>query len=240
MKITKQRAAMSALAAAATLAAFGAQASLVYLAEETALFHGTGLGAVNTVLTLQKQGNNTTESGSVIANGAGFSTTGDAGTGASQSSLRTLGSLGVTDTSDLRIVFNATEPGGNSITVSSLSLTFYDALNTAAAVFNLVAPVTFEATNTGIGKSGFVFGLDAAQAALAATFIGGSSTSFADFRIGLGSTLTNVAGGPETFYAVNAGGVTTPVPEPETYALLLAGLGVVGFVARRRRPQGQP
>jgi PEP-CTERM motif len=26
-----------------------------------------------------------------------------------------------------------------------------------------------------------------------------------------------------------------PVPEPSTYALLLAGLGVVGFVARRRR-----
>jgi hypothetical protein len=28
--------------------------------------------------------------------------------------------------------------------------------------------------------------------------------------------------------------VTAPVPEPETYALLLAGLGAVGFVARRR------
>ena len=25
------------------------------------------------------------------------------------------------------------------------------------------------------------------------------------------------------------------IPEPETYALLMAGLGVVGFVARRRR-----
>jgi hypothetical protein len=26
----------------------------------------------------------------------------------------------------------------------------------------------------------------------------------------------------------------TPVPEPETYALMLAGLGLVGFTARRR------
>jgi len=26
-----------------------------------------------------------------------------------------------------------------------------------------------------------------------------------------------------------------PVPEPETYAMLLAGLGVMGFVAKRRK-----
>jgi len=26
----------------------------------------------------------------------------------------------------------------------------------------------------------------------------------------------------------------TPVPEPETYAMLLAGLGLVGFAARRK------
>ena len=27
----------------------------------------------------------------------------------------------------------------------------------------------------------------------------------------------------------------TPVPEPETYMMLLAGLGVIGVIARRRR-----
>jgi len=31
------------------------------------------------------------------------------------------------------------------------------------------------------------------------------------------------------------GGTTPSVPEPETYAMLLAGLGLLGFVARRRR-----
>jgi hypothetical protein len=39
--------------------------------------------------------------------------------------------------------------------------------------------------------------------------------------------------GPESFFLVQ----TNPIPEPGSYAMLMAGLGVVGYMARRRRQQ---
>jgi hypothetical protein len=59
-------------------------------------------------------------------------------------------------------------------------------------------------------------------------------------NVGPSSILVVDVTGARTGAGANFNGqlVLTPVPEPETYALLLAGLGIVGFVASRRRVQG--
>jgi len=60
---------------------------------------------------------------------------------------------------------------------------------------------------------------------------------FAQLSAGV-HTLTVSGTGVTGGFATYSGYIqAVPVPEPETYAMLLAGLGVVGFLSRRRRPQ---
>jgi hypothetical protein len=58
------------------------------------------------------------------------------------------------------------------------------------------------------------------------TFNNTKLTDFSAFQLHVNSVTS--AGGSVKFTQM------TPVPEPETYAMLLAGLGLIGFVARRR------
>lgn len=44
-------------------------------------------------------------------------------------------------------------------------------------------------------------------------------------------------GSTDSAWYVEGGPIPGPIPEPSTYALMLAGLGAVGWVARRRRAQ---
>lgn len=217
------------------LFATGARADLVPL--DPIDFSGTGLGAVNTILTIASPANSSTETGSVSWNGAADVLSGDQIlSGSSQTQTRTLGELGVLSADSLRVVFNASEPGNtsNGITLDALTFSAYAPTGTDIFSASLLAPIAYANTLTGAGNSGFVFGLTATQAADFMAAVSASGFSFDAIRAGLSASASNATGGNETFFIADAGAVAA-VPEPQTYALLLAGLGAVGFVARRRR-----
>lgn len=78
----------------------------------------------------------------------------------------------------------------------------------------------------------FVIGLKQANRYSFYLFDGGTAgIDTIDFNV-LGVVSKQTDGLSHAVYLGNA--LTAPVPEPESYALMLAGLGAIGFVARRR------
>lgn len=86
----------------------------------------------------------------------------------------------------------------------------------------------------------------ATQANTLLTWIGDSSpATYLEFTSGAGPdafAMIQLTGGMESingvniesgFYVATGEGGLPPIPEPETYAMLLAGLGIVGFMVRR-------
>ena len=229
---TQARKIAAAAAVLCGLAAGPAFANLVLVSPQP--IGGTGLGAVSTVLTLQSPANSSVESGSVARAGGVDVLSGNT---TALNSTYSFGELSITNASQIGIVFNASEPApANDVTLTGLQLSIYSATG-GAALFssgNVVCGATVNncnLTNTfsGTGNSGFLFTLDTTQAAAANSFITGTN------RIGLSATATSATGGNETFFVTRlAGTVTPPIPEPETYALMLAGLGLMAFMARRR------
>ena len=84
----------------------------------------------------------------------------------------------------------------------------------------------------------FVLSIKAGDAFSLYEFTGVTSVVYDTLGVGFFSGNNNqvIHFGQELSHAdLYSRGVTPPVPEPETYALLMAGLGALGFIARRRR-----
>ena len=91
--------------------------------------------------------------------------------------------------------------------------------------------MTLNQVASGLGGSGIVFALDAAKV------IQLNNTIAANARaevFTVGATFANSAGGPNTISAIRPTQAVAAVPEPQPYALMLAGVGALGFMSRRR------
>jgi hypothetical protein len=244
----KKQLKLSLIAVSLTAIAGAADASLVQ--NGTVDLTGQGFGNAPRLLTIQAHGSADSESGAIgIRNGAlvdlapGLTDASVfAGNGVTNAGgdtvnpigdnqkfgIPTLGELNWTTASNIGLLFNATEPGGNGLDVTDVTLKFYNGDTIVAAIDG-----NFSLANTepGNGKAGFLVSVDQAQQA----FLDGavfSQQGFASYRIALESTITGVGGGPESFSALS---LSPAVPEPQTYAMMLAGLGLLGFGRVRRR-----
>ena len=183
----------------------GARADLTPL--DPVDFSATGLGAVNTILTIKSPGSLSSETDSVARNGSADVLGGDVKTGSSKTLTRTLCELGVLSADSLRVVFNAPEPGNgaNGIMLDALTFPAY-AATTGSLIFSasLPAPIAYADTFNGTGNSGFVFGLTSAEAAEFTAAVSASGFWFDSIRAGLSASASNATGGNETFFIANA------------------------------------
>jgi hypothetical protein len=148
----------------------------------------------------------------------------------------TLSSLSITDASQIGIIFDATQPGGGPISMDNLILKFYSPAGVLLFEEGLKSPpVLFLTTTPGNGKTDFVFVLDAAGISAANLAIFGTA-GFGDDRLALESTMSQAAGGPESFLVIQVGqgggGGVQDVPEPVSFLLIGSGLALMGSLKR--------
>ena len=143
-----------------------------------------------------------------------------AGPGASTTTTSLLTALGNADTFNTNIAFGATGPSNMNTAVNGA------AFSTPATVFY----GSKKNNGTGVVAEGAIgTSLGVVQSVSAAANLSPVSNTL----FGNGAQFTLASNGALS-YTTNAV-VTPPVPEADTWAMMLLGLGFMGFVARRRK-----
>lgn len=225
-------------------AAFNAQAGLITFSEKA-------LGSVNPVYTAAEYGGSV---GAPTVSFGGFFTGQSLGTvltcptGAAVTGCVTGLPTGVLSLSGLSPLTSIVGDGSNP-TSPVLSGT---------PLFNGPVSILFDRDMAGVGLDGGYFNSIGGTAITAFARDGSVIGSVSNTTTGIeflglvtadgsqriaGLQYTLVGAEPAGFAIDNlrfglAGQVVVPVPEPESYAMMVAGLGVLGMVARRRRRQG--
>ena len=144
----------------------------------------------------------------------------------------TLSSLGITQASQVGILFDAVQPqhsGNSSVDVNNLTLKLYDSSNTVifSASGSWVLPTT-----SGNGSGDYLFVLDPSEWNAFNTAVNGNTNDV----LALESTLSfnNKSGGPDSYTLTNL----APTPEPGSLALMATGLFGIGILIRKKKMLG--
>ena len=174
-------------------------------------------------------------SGFISMNGGALSPTGDPGTAAAPYNLGTLDAS--FSTAFVTVLSSGSFAEYAQFDVPAGFASTNGASNTYALTITLPGPTTVTLGSITGFSMAMVAGTPLAPGATlggpypAGTSFSGLLTAPGTYHLAFVGTVTGVGG------QYSASIQAVPVPEPETYAMMLAGLGAIGFVAWRRRRQ---
>ena len=136
--------------------------------------------------------------------------------------------------------FLAVGAGGNTNDTTTVTLSALKAAPVTYASFLWGSPDTFNFLTVSTNDNDYFFSSSSVPG-FSFPFNGADVGYYVGFQVdgmegdtSIDSLTFSYVEVPENAFEASNFSVT-PVPEPETYALMLAGLGVVGFMARRRK-----